>query len=756
MIKINNKRSTEMEILKLSSPIGINNFLCYCRCMFIALIFLVINGHLIQAQTKKLHVDYVDNFIGVRDNNSNCVIGPQLPFGSINPSPQTQRGQDDGYHPKEPIRGFGQLHVSATGWGTNGQIFLSPQTGLAVGDKEHDSPKSNEKATPYEYQVTLNRYNIATRVSPSYHSAIYQFTFPKSDSSNLLLDITHNIPMDIKTIIGGEVSGGKVTIDGSYVTGNAVYRGGFGGGNYSVYFVAEVSKKPIQKGTWLNGAISIGSASQGLLKKNDRVGAILNFSTKANEIIYLKIAVSYKSIEQAKAWLDAEIPGFDYRTVKETAKSIWNNTLSKIDISVGTETEKTIFYSALYHAHLMPRDRTNDSQNFGKDVPVWDDHFAVWDTWRTVYPLHVLINPGMVSGTINSFIARSKKFGFVKDAFVNGNDMGVEQGGNNIDNIIADAYVKGIQGVDWNEAYKLMRSQAETERKGIGYGRPDSSKMYKELGWIPAGKMSCSVTLEYAYNDFCAAQMAKKLGTESDYKKYLDRSGKWENLWNPEAESDGFKGFIVPKRLGSGFVPIDIKKEWGSWRDYFYEGSSWTYSYFIPHQFEKLVQLSGGKKMFAKKLAYAFENKLIDYGNEPAFLAVQAFHYADRSDLASYYVRKLMRDRYSLDGYMQNDDSGAMSSWYIFSAMGFFPNAGQNIYYLTGAAFSSVSMKLANGKNLRITAKNASDKNIYIQSCRINGRQWNKSWFIHQDIENGGTIEFVMGNKPVQIKNQYY
>ena len=272
--------------------------------------------------------------------------------------------------------------------------------------------------------------------------------------------------------------------------------------------------------------------------------------------------------------------------------------------------------------------------------------------------------------------------------------------------------------------------------------------MYKELGWIPAGKMSNSITLEYAYNDFCAAQMAKQLGTPSEYKKYLDRSSKWVNLWNPDAESDGYKGFIVPRRLGNGYVDIDLKKNWGSWKDYFYEGNSWTYSYFVPHQFEKLVELSGGKQQFAKRLQHGFEKNLIDYGNEPAFLAVHSFHYANRSDLASYYVRKLMKERFTEEGYMENDDSGAMSSWFIFSSMGFFPNAGQNIYYLTGSSFPSTTLTMGNGKVLKITAKNASEKNIYIRSCKINGKPWSKFWFTHNDIANGGTIEFVMGDKP--------
>jgi len=707
---------------------------------------------------KKTPVDYVDNFIGVRDMNTSCVLGPQLPNASINPSPHTNPGRVnydmDGYIMGNPIRGFAQLHVSGTGWGKYGQVFLSPQTGLATGAEAHDSEAENETAKPYEYRVTLKRYGIRTEVTPSEHSAIYKFTFPETDSAVIMLDIAHNIT-DIATAMRGANSrfeNGNVTFtsnDGQELKGFGTYTGGFSDGPYNVYFVIRLSKNPISKGTWINDAVNTNQLSEKWKQKNDRLGAYVQYKTTKDEVVFLKVGISLKSVDQATYWLDNEIPDWNYAKVKNAAIGAWNKNLSKIVVTGGTETEKVLFYTAAYHASVMPRDKTNDSKYFDMDVPVWDDHLAVWDTWRTLYPLKVLTDPEMVSGTIQSFIARHKKTGHVKDAYVAGREMNVEQGGNDVDNIIVDAYVKGVKGVDWNEAYKLIKFHADSGRNGISYNKgPDSSAMYKELGWIPAGKMSNSVTLEYAYNDFCAAQMAKGLGKMDDYKKYLERSGKWINLWNPDAESDGFKGFIVPRRLGSGFVPIDLKKNWGSWKDYFYEGSSWTYSYFVPHDFEKLVELSGGKENFSAKLKHAFENDLIDYGNEPAFLAVHAFHYSNRSDLASYYARKVMA-RFTTMGGKENDDSGAMSSWYIFSAMGFFPNAGQNIYYLTGSTFPEITLTLGNGKKLNIISKNVSDKNIYIQSVTINGIVWNKSWFTHEDIANGGRLEFVMGDKVV-------
>ncbi len=724
--------------------------------VFIATVFIAFSA---SGQKEKQPLDYVDNFIGVRDLNSSCVLGPQLPQGSISPSPQTAPGSIkydmDCYVMGQPIRGFGQLHVSGTGWGKYGMFLLSPQIGLATGETEHDSPKENETATPYQYAVTLSKYGIKTAVTPATHSAIYQFTFPASDSAHLLLDISHNIT-DIATSMKNKTPAfidGKVSFsnkENTELKGYGNYIGGFSNGAYKVYFCMRLSKSPAKAGTWLNDRVADGKAKSQSAGSGERLGAYVQYSTKENEVLYVKIGVSLKSIEQATAWLDEEITGWDYDQVKQTAVNSWTKELSKIKVDGGTETEKQIFYTACYHASIMPRDRTNDFVGYESKVPMWDDHLAVWDTWRTLYPLKVLTNPAMVSGTINSFIARYKKYNRVKDAFVAGNEKFQDQGGNNTDNIIADAFVKNVKGVDWKEAYKVMKGQADQERLGINFDKPDSAKLYKELGWLPAGKMSCSVSLEYAYNDFCAAQMAKTLGTSEDYKKYKERSEKWITQWNPDAESDGFKGFINPKELNGNFIAIDNKKNWGSWKNFFYEGNSWTYSYFVPHQFEKLVQLSESKAGFAKKLQHGFEKNLIDYGNEPAFLAVHAFHYADRSDLASYYVRKLMKERFTTQGYSENEDSGAMGSWYIFSAMGFFPNAGQDIYYLTGSSFPAVTLTLGNGKKLNIKAKNASETNVYVQSCKINGKEWSKPWFNHHQIENGGTIEFVMGDKPVQ------
>jgi predicted alpha-1,2-mannosidase len=721
--------------------------------IFFVLLFVSLT---INAQTTDNLADYVNPFIGVLDSISNCVIGPQLPFSSINPSPETPGGAHDGYAPDKPIRGFGQLHVSGTGWGKYGQILVSPQVGLSTGESDHDSPKSDEVAKAYYYSVNLTRYNIKAELTPAEHSAIYRFTFPKTDSADIIIDVTHNIPMDIATYIGGTFSDGEVSIDTiekNKITGFGKYSGGFGNGDYYVFFCAEFSKTPAAFGTWRNKNILKESTQSKLINENDRIGAFVNYSTGQNEVIYMKIGVSLKSIKQAEYWLNKEISGWDFKKVKNSAINKWNENLGKIKIEGANDYSKTLFYTAMYHAMLMPRDRTNDIIGYPENATIWDDEYAVWDTWRTAFPLWLIIKPRVVRGNINSFIERLKINKETKDAFIAGIDMFAEQGGNNVDNVISDAYVKGLSGINWEEAYKVVKHDADFERLGFQGMKKNNNidsamAQYKIKGWIPAGIMSCSQTLEYAYNDFCASEIAEGLGKTDDYKNYLGRSKKWIALWNPEQQSDGFSGFIVPKTKDGKFIKIDPEKNWGSWNKYFYEASSWTYSYFVPHEFPKLVNIMGGKNEFVKRLNYGFKNGLVDYGNEPAFLAVQAFHYAGRPDLTSYWTTKLMNEKFTNRGYPGNDDSGAMSSWYIFSSIGFFPNAGQNLYYLNGPKFDKIIITLENNKQIIIEGENVSKENIYVQSCTINGKEWNKSWFTQNDIKDGAVIKIKMSSEP--------
>ncbi|CAN5534044.1 hypothetical protein BH10BAC3_BH10BAC3_37110 [soil metagenome] len=449
--------------------------------------------------------------------------------------------------------------------------------------------------------------------------------------------------------------------------------------------------------------------------------------------VLIKVAISFSGFSNAEKYLQNELPEWNLADVKKKGMAEWEQKLECMKIESPSENQKKIFYTAMYHTMVQPRDRTGDNPKWENTQPYWDDNFAIWDIWRSAFPLMILIDPNMVRDNVLCFIDRGKHNGIVNDGFVAGVDRTDEQRGNDVDNVIAEALLKGVKGINWNEAYSVLKYNADNQRKGlVAKNTADSNykknnARYKELGWVPESFNSSSNTLEYAYNDFCVAQIANKLGKTTDHKKYLERSNGWTNLWNPTLESDGFKGFIDGRKADGTFLYQDAKTWAQSWKNIFYEGTSWTYSYFVPQDINKLMKLMGGKKMFAARLEHAMNKKLIDYGNEPSFWALRTFNHAGRPDLTSKWVRWIMNHNYDTTSGTGNDDMGAMSSWYVFSALGFFPNAGHDIYYLNAPLYNKSVITLGNGKKLTIAAKNFSDKNIYIKSCRINGKTWNSS-----------------------------
>lgn len=698
--------------------------------------------------------DYVDTKIGViGTRSSNCVLGPQMPFGCINPSPQSPEGTTSGYNPQMPTRGFGQLHVSGTGGNSRyGHFLISPQIGITVTQTGHDSPTQNEETKAYYSKIVLERYGITAEIAPASHSAIYRFTFPQSDSASIIIDAAQSVPKDIIGAKGVTILENSIQIDQQKRTirGMIHTKGGWNCTKpYRFYFVAAFSKSAVEAGVWKDSTLFMDKSKIERDTKDvlaeQRIGTFCRFKTVEGEQVQMKIAVSLSGYENAEAYLKAEIPDWDFEQVKTAGAGAWQKQLEKIRIDGATDEQKKLFYTALYHTMVMPRDFTGDNPYWNSGKPFWNDQYAIWDTWRTLFPLHVLINPEMVRDNILSFIDRLEHNGMVRDAFISGNESGTDQGGNDVDNIIADAYVKNVPGIDWNEAYKVMKYNADHERRG---GKGNDAEAYRRKGWIPNSSLSSSYTLEYAYNDYCAAVVAKGLGRIDDYKTYSERSSQWVNLWDKKAESKGYKGFIGARGLDNKFAAMDPAFNPRPWESPFYEGSSWTYSYFAPHAIEELIGLMGGKKLFIERLNFALENDLIDYGNEPSFLALRSFNHAGRPDLTSLWVHNALQKNFDLTGGLGNDDSGAMSSWYIFSALGFFPNAGQDIYYLNAPLYPKTVITLGNGKKLTILAKNASEKNIYIKSCKINGKKWNSSILRHKDIAGGGIIEFELSDIP--------
>ncbi|HEY9509995.1 MAG TPA: GH92 family glycosyl hydrolase [Verrucomicrobiae bacterium] len=713
---------------------------------------------LVQANARDI-TDSVNRFMGVA-GRGNVVIGPQLPWGSVNPSPDTPDGNSDGYSSHKKIRGFSQLHVTGTGsCGKYGQFLISPQIGLNMSETGHDSEKSDELASVSEYKVRLKNYNILCELSPTAHAAIYRFTFLKSDDANLLIDLGHNIP---EVMRAGYVDEGEVFVDAKKqeITGWGNYWGGWSAEPVRVYFAARYNTPGSAFGTWKNDALANAVASQSIGERGEGIGAFVRFKTAANQQVLLKIAVSFTSIDRAREFLSREIPDWDYAKVEQAARAAWTEKLNQIQIDGVSAEQNSIFYSALFNTMRMPRNRTGDNPGWNSSEPYWDDYYCVWDTWRTLFPLNVLMHESMARDNIKAFIDRLKFNGQVQDAFIGGNDryykwLGPDrpewlgnQGGDNVDNIVADAFAKGVEGVDWNAAYQLIKTHADQERA--------PSYRAENRGWVPYRKYAfglyCSRSLEFAYNDFCAAQMARALGRTNDFSVYAQRSSGWENLWNPEAESEGWKGFIAPRRMNGSWVDYDPRRDVakasnGGVDRSFYEGSSWVYSYFVPHDFARLIELSGGAARYCDRLEFALKKNLIDFSNEPSFLTPYSFIYAGRPDLCSFWVRK-NANGYTATAYPGDEDSGAMSAWYVFAAMGFMPNAGQDVYLLNGPMFPKATLTMENGKRIVIEGINASAENIYVQSLTIDGKPWPRAWLRHQDINHGATLKFVMGPQP--------
>lgn len=674
---------------------------------------------------------YVDLFMG-QQGGSNCVIGPQLPHGSVNPSPQTRNGGHDGYKPGQPVRGFGQLHVSGTGWGRYGQILLSPQRGFNAEEDGHDSDITDEVATPYYYKCLLSRYNILCEMAPHHHSAAYRFTYQPLDGADeptLLLDVAHSLSQHIVPEQHGEFLGGNIHYDfrNQMLCGYGTYKGGFGSAEpYKIYFAISSPHFNLQQA-------AIG-AGQGNIS---RLFAQIKPITPDDKAKDLYVAVSLNSESNACQYLREECIAKGFGTLRDNAREAWNKALDKIQIQ-GTDEEKQLFYTSLYFSMVMPRDRTNDNPRFGGENI--DDHYCIWDTWRTCYPLLTLIDEPFVSKTIRSFLLRYQNDGKCTPTFTSSLEWDWRQGGDDVENVIADAFVKGVGGFDRDEAYRWMKWSALNNR----------SKEYQLLGWQPEVDtlMLCSNAMEYAYNDYCVYEVAKMMGDKAFAKKMLRRSKSWQKLFNaslkdPDAD---IYGFIQPRRengqwcgdkQGGAFSP---SKVYASWVEYFYEGNSWTYSLFTPHDFKSLIRLSGGKKKMVERLCYGFDHEHIALWNEPGFLSPFIFHHCDRPDLTAQYVGRLRQKNFSLaGGFCDNEDSGAMGSWFVFTGIGLFPNAGQDYYYLLPPAYDDITLTLSSGATLHITREGNGDT---LEAIYLNGKKIKGNIIKHSQIKNGGELRF--------------
>lgn len=696
--------------------------------------------------------EHVDPFLGI-EGGGNTLPGPSLPFGMIKPGPDVGANQSNsGWEATGKINGFSQTHVSGTGGGPKyGNILVQPTVG-APQPGGYGSDRGNEQGTIGYYRVRLQRYGIDTEITTARRAAIYRFTYPASAQANILLDAGHCLSWISKAGEGQFITAAQTeVVSNSVISGSSSVTGGWNKqtNSYTVYFYA-VSDTPARAwGTWEDGILHRGSkASAG-----KRSGAWLSFATKPDQQVRLKIGISFVSVAQAKRNVEQEIPDFDFDRVHREAAASWNEALGAIELQGASNEQQQMFYSALYHTMLMPVDRSGENPLWQSDEPSYDDFYAIWDTFRTSGPLLTLIAPKRQSDMVRALVDIYRHEHWLPDAR-SGNFTGRTQGGSNAEFAIADAYVKHLPGIDWQQAYRGMLQDAEAPSpEPMKEGRGDLED-WKTLGYvtIEGTDRPGSKQMEYAADDFEIALVAKGMGNEADYEKYLRRSGNWKNLWNAGTTDAGVHGFIEPRhRDGSwkqGFTTMQ-SCSWGG--DTFYEGNSWTYSLFVPQDVAGVIKLAGGRDPFVQRLDAFFTGKgRYDVGNEPGFLSPYLYIWVGRQDKTSDRVQEIIARSYHTgrSGLPGNDDSGAMSSWYVFGAMGVFPNAGQDVYLIGHPSFPEVTLHLAQGKTFTIEAQHLSTANAYVVAATLNGKPLDRAWFRHEDIMEGGRLVLTMAAKP--------
>jgi predicted alpha-1,2-mannosidase len=706
------------------------------------------------------HARFVDPFLGAA-GGGNVFPGPVLPFGEIKPGPDMDRGPgrdaNAGWWETGSIGGFSQTHVSGTGGGAKyGNILVTATTGKPA-PSDSESPRSDEHASAGYYTVKLARFGIGVEITAARRSAIYRFHFPQGQQANLLFDVSHCLVSGLRTHENQiPVSSTVHILSPTEIEGSTTVKGGWNKQPvpYTVYFFAETDTPGTSWGTWLGSKLSQGSR-QSAGTTTTPAGGWLTFSPHGSRPVQMKLAISFVSIDAARRSLAAEIPGFDFDRVHAAAVAAWDKALSTVDIDGETSQQAQVFYTALYHTMLMPTDRTGDNPLWQSSEPYYDDYYAIWDIFRTSGPLLTLIAPDRGASIVRALVDLYRHEGWLPDAR-SGNYNGRTQGGSNAEFMLTDAYVKHLPGIDWKTALAAEIHDAEVSpadhlKEGRG-GLPD----WHKLGYvsIEGSDRPGSVSMEYAADDFEIALLAKGLGESADYEKYLKRSSNWENLWDTSFSAGGFTGFIRPRhRDGTWLSPFTAMDSctWGG--DTFYEGNSWTYSFFVPQNVAGLIRKMGGPETFVRRLdAFFAVPGRYDVGNEPGFLSPYLYNWAGRPDKTDEHVRAIIAASFhgGLRGLPGNDDSGAMSSWYAFGQMGIFPNAGQPIYLIGSPAYRRTVIHLAGGKDFTIEARNLSPKNIYVTAASLDGKPLDRDWLRHSEVIGGGSLVLTMSSTPGQ------
>jgi predicted alpha-1,2-mannosidase len=698
--------------------------------------------------------DYVHNvypFLGV-DWGGKTFVGAVVPFGMVKLGPDMEsfdsRPSSFGYMSGGRILGFSHLHLSGAS-GKYGNILVAPVTGpLDLADIK--SPRIEEVNHPGYYATTLTRYNIRAELTATRRVGFHRYTFPAAQQSHLTINIDHCLNKgsgsESQRFLGGQVR----LLSGHEAEGMGRYTGGWNkGGEYRVYFYIVLDTPSTSAQTWSGNTLT---SDKEVSVDGDRpIGATFNFRTHVGQVVQAKVGLSFISTEQARQNVQREASAWNFDAIRKASVDNWDQALSRIQLRGETDSKRIQFYTAMYHTMLMPSDRTGENPGWQSTEPYYDDYYTVWDTYRSSGPLLTLIAPDRQRDLIRSLIDIYRHEGYMPDGR-SGNITGRTQGGSNADLVIADAYVKGMTGIDYPTAFEAMLKNAsippvDPQKEGRGGILDYNSKGYVTL----ADERSGSRTVEYAYNDFAIAEVACGLNHPAEAKLFAARAHNWEHLWDKDLTVEGFKGFLRPRNPdGTWAEPYHLIR--GTWPDFLYEGDIWTYSLYAPQDVRKLIAMAGGDQMFVNRLDYIFYRQHFDVTNEPGFLIPVLYNWAGKPDHTAEIITELLEKAFTdqRTGIPGNDDSGAMSSWFIFNSLGFYPNAGQDIYLIGTPSFPEADITLASGRTLRILARNMDNEHInrFIQSATLNGAPLDTSWFRHKQIADGGTLVFTLGSAP--------
>lgn len=724
---------------------------------FVAILSLSAVFACTEAIQKDSYTKYVNPFIGT-DGPGNVYPGAQVPFGMVQLSPDNGiPGWDriSGYfYPDSTIGSFSMTHLSGTGAGDLYDIAFMPAT-VPYKDGRTETPKSEhriyskfshdrESASPGYYSVMLDDYNIFVELTATERCGMQRYTFGEDKLSKVFVDLDRALNWDFTMDTKIEV------IDSVTISGYRFSKGW--ADNQKLYFTAQFSRP----------FVAHNISAREIMLKDENVGTgyigEFDFDTKKGDKIIVRCAISAVSEANAAENLKAEMNTWDFDKVRNDADRNWNKELSKIEVSTDDLNEKTVFYTCLYQSMLAPTvymDVNGDYRGADYEVHKADGftnytRFSLWDTYRAVHPLYTIMHPERVNDMVKSFIVFYKQHGMLPVWNFEGQETDMMLGYHSVP-VIVDAYLKGIGNFDAKEALAACVATANRDDyRGIGD--------YKKLGYVPlTEKESVSKTLEYAYDDYCIARMAEKMGEKDIAAEFFKRSQNYRNIYNPTTS------WMQPRYADGKWIENFDSKEYS---EHISESNAWHYFFYVPQDIEGLKDIMGGEQRFNEKLdsmfTYAplptdelpiFSTGMIGqyaHGNEPSHHVAYLYNWTKEQWKAQKYAREITTSQYknTPDGHCGNEDCGQMSSWFVFSSMGFYPvDPVSGVYAIGSPIFDRVDINLHSGKKFVIITENNSPENVYIESVTLNGKPYESSFISHTDIMSGGEMRFVMSNK---------